>query len=125
MPTQLKQEQGGACSISSASPLSSTDVKWMYIRNLSGIIRVLFAPFNSWHLVEVPSLGTHIDEYVYAHGYTHEAILEIKDAAVKAENINVFTDLLTQKGLPLMEARYLWRNIDYHTTATVDYPCYL
>lgn len=56
----------------------------------------------------IPSFGDLADTYIYAHGFTHRAILGIKHAHDMALTCREFAGILVGKGMPWTEAAFLW-----------------
>lgn len=112
-----RRSPGPARSVASSSSTGSDDSRleddiiWSYIRNLQGVIGVLYQPMLTSH--QLPSLGVLADEYLRAHGYTPPAIDVIVVTAKSSESVEVFVDALTMHGFAQTEAKFLWDIIDH------------
>ena len=101
----------GSSSAGSQDSRLEENIIWSYIRNLQGVIGVLYQPMLTSH--QSPSLGVLADEYLRAHGYTPPAIGVIVSIAKSSESVEVFTDALTVHGFAQTEASFLWDIIDH------------
>ena len=108
---------GPPSSVASSSSAGSHDSRleekiiWSYMRNLRGVIGVLYQPMLTSH--QSPSLGVLADEYLRAHGYTPPAISIIVSIAKSSASVEVFIDALTVHGFAQTEASFLWDIIDH------------
>jgi hypothetical protein len=79
-----------------------------YIRNISGIQRVI------WCEADVPEngppsgLGDATDGYINAHGYNAEAKLHFSYAWRQSNTIEEFSKYLSDQGMTKAEAEWLW-----------------
>jgi hypothetical protein len=87
-----------------------------YIRNLSGLLAIATDESMLPQANTNPTgLGTSVDEYLSAHGYTADA----QHIIVRAFKLNAtqdgFVGFLSGKGMAKSEALWLWRFIDRQT----------
>jgi hypothetical protein len=94
-----------------APPISSSQRIYQYERSLSGITGILYEP-RSLIPNTAPSLGALGDKYVQAHGYNESSILRIHNAFEHSDDIDDFTNYLSQEGLPECEANFIWALIN-------------
>lgn len=88
-----------------------TTYVYQYIRSLSGIVRAHHESFHD--ATPTPSLGPNADAYLQAHGYTHEATMQIYRAYNSVDTVGEFVHLLGgPRGIPVKELKYLWRIIE-------------
>lgn len=90
---------------------------WSYIRNLQGIIGVLYQPLVPVvpRPQESASLGVLAENYLQAHGYTQSAINSIASTARSSPSAEGFVDSLIAYGLTRTEAKFLWDIIEWKT----------
>jgi hypothetical protein len=83
---------------------------YQYIRNLRGIVDVLYQPRERME-DPPPSLGALADSYLDAHGYGSASIFYIHGAYEQCDNIEDFADELCTLGMARKEAWWLWEII--------------
>ena len=96
--------------VSLDSRFDDSNTIWSYIRNLHGVIGVLYQPMPTSH--QSPSLGNLADDYLHAHGYTPATIDFIVSIIKSSVSVDEFIEVLTMHGLARTEARFLWDIID-------------
>lgn len=107
----------GPVTANSPQPTTVTrpGVIFVHIRNLEGIISSLAAP-PPWDDTPLPFLGNVATEYLQAHGYNVSSVLHVAAAFQAAATSDDFALTLAQKGLPILEGRFLWHLIQFDSS---------
>jgi hypothetical protein len=89
---------------------TSHTVIYQYVRTLEGITGVLTEPLIHNASDELPfrDLGDLVEEYLISHGYDATSNRDIHYAFEISDNIGEFTDYLSQRGMAVMEAKWIW-----------------
>ncbi|KAG1858514.1 hypothetical protein F4604DRAFT_1931047 [Suillus subluteus] len=82
-----------------------------FIRELRCITGIIYERPADEDNTLIPSFGDLADAYIYAHGFTHRAILGIQHAYDMASTCRDFVGILIGKGMPWTEATFLWHLI--------------
>lgn len=99
---------------SAGSPSPSPPIALHYTRSLSGITGTVFiGESHNFDLDSPPAgvLGIAAEKYLFAHGYQASAIWSIIHAFREANSSQDFTHYLCARGMPLLEAEYLFELI--------------
>ncbi|KAG2126011.1 uncharacterized protein EDB93DRAFT_1257814 [Suillus bovinus] len=99
---------------SAGSPSPSPPIALHYTRSLSGITGTVFiGESHNFDLDSPPAgvLGIAAEKYLFAHGYQASAIWSIIHAFREANSSQDFTHYPCARGMPLLEAEYLFELI--------------
>jgi hypothetical protein len=105
---------------SNATVLVPTTI-YQHIRDLRGIVKTL-KEAEMYPICDIPpfdNLGPLADKYLISHGYDDGSLRHIDYAARHAKcdnNSHAFVDYLGYRGMPLLEAQFLWDLILLGTT---------
>jgi hypothetical protein len=91
-------------------PGPSLRVIYQHVRKLSGVVDTLFVPPEPDD-TPLPSLGPLAMSYLHAHGYDTSSVLHIYSSYQKSTCADDFANMLSSKGLPFTEGRYIWEII--------------
>ncbi|KAH9858615.1 hypothetical protein C2E23DRAFT_712761, partial [Lenzites betulinus] len=80
-------------------------VVYQHTRNLAGIISSHVSPVLD--TPKVPSCGAALDMFLQAMGYNMESTLIVAEACQNSQNMDEFVDELCNRGLPILEAKYM------------------
>lgn len=109
-PTKKSPTKGPS---SSQLPLSLPRQKvHQHVRNLQGIVETLVQPSAVEDKTPWPFLGDTAMDYLRSHGYDTPSVLHIASIYQQAHSDEDFVNQLADKGLPVTEARFLYRIID-------------
>ena len=83
---------------------------YQYIRTLEGITGVLTEPpiHNASDELPFRDLGDLVEDYLISHGYDAASNREIHYAFELSDNVGEFTVHLSQRGMAVTEAKWLW-----------------
>lgn len=90
-------------------------VIFQYVRSLLGITATLYDAPTAEDDAPLPFLGKLAMAYLRAHGYGISSILHIASSYQNSASTDDFTASLSQKGLPVAEAKYIWDIINLET----------
>ncbi|KAJ7041255.1 hypothetical protein C8F04DRAFT_1177438 [Mycena alexandri] len=92
------------------APQKSSQMKLVdsYMRDLSGIVGVIYGSTTSAPTYQSYDLGRHTSYYLQAHGYDESAIEEIQKLWAQSDDVENFVELLTSRGMAATEVRWLW-----------------
>ncbi|KAJ7016999.1 hypothetical protein C8F04DRAFT_1339618 [Mycena alexandri] len=88
-----------------SSPMKLVD---SYMRDLSGIVGIIYGSTTSAPTYQSYDLGRHTSYYLQAHGYDESAIEEIQKLWAQSDDVEKFVELLTSRGMAATEVRWLW-----------------
>lgn len=96
---------------------SSQPIIRHYNRSLSGITGTVFVGESDIVDLDSPPtgvLGPAAEKYLFAHGYQASAIWSIIHAFREGYSIQDFTNYICARGMPLLEAEYIFELISGH-----------
>ncbi|KAG2093706.1 uncharacterized protein F5147DRAFT_779220 [Suillus discolor] len=114
LATQFKQLQVKSPTSYQSIDSSSLPIVFHYNRSLSGITGIVFVGESDNINSDSPPagvLGIDAEKYLFAYGYQASAIWSIIHAFREGHSSQDFTNYLCTRGMPLLEAKYLFELI--------------
>lgn len=78
------------------------------MRDLSGIVGIVYGSTTSAPTYQSYNLGRHASYYLQSHGYDELTIEEIQKLWAQSGDVEEFVRLLTSRGMAATEVRWLW-----------------